>query len=104
MKGHKEKVQDGSAEVLQNVLSCSSTTAKPLNKCRSIGDRNILLHSLKQGRRDLEKKQHAKRNKQKPTLELQKLLLSNTDLQYKISYLYGSQKVSEIKMLALTVQ
>lgn len=35
-------------------------------KCRSIGDMNILLHSLKQCRRDLEKKQHAKETKNNP--------------------------------------
>lgn len=104
MKGHEEKVQDGSAEGLQNVFIVFLYNSQTPYKCRSIGDMNILLHSLKQGRRDLEKKAACRRNKQKPTLELQKLLLSNTDLQYKISYLYRLQKVSEIKVLALTVQ
>lgn len=44
----------------------------------------ILPHSLR-GRRDLEKKQHAKKKKKKPTLELEQILLSDTDLQYKRS-------------------
>lgn len=54
----------------------------------------------KQGRGDLEKKQHAKK-----ILELEKILRSDTDLQYKISLLVQVANIFfQRNMLALTVQ
>lgn len=53
-------------------------------KCKYICDMKILLHSLRQGQ---ERSREKAACKKKPTLELEQILLSDTDLQYKRSLL-----------------
>lgn len=69
-------------------------------KCRYICDMKILPHSLRQGQERSREKAACK----KTTLELEQILLSDTTYSTKEAYLYRLQKVSEINMLALTVQ
>ena len=60
----------------------------------------ILLHSLKTGQGRSREKAACKKN-----LELEKILLSDTDLQYKISLLVQVANIFfQRNMLALTVQ
>lgn len=92
MKDHEEKVPDTmdlqKFYKMYKVL-CFSTTTKTLTSAGNMWHENIA--SLTQmGRRDLEKKQHAKKNHK--TLELEQILLSDTDLQYKRSLLVQAAK------------